>query len=223
VSDQSGVPPVGGAPVPPRVPRPAAHAAAPVDGTPPAPGTPETGTQPESAGTPGVGVRPETGGTEAGAGPIAGAVSGPAMPATHGPVDGGVAAAYRIDGTRAFEESYDTGRLQQLPTGQLLLVHRPGLPDSGPVPAADDDDEVQRRVFSWIGAVVGTVGAIASLFVGWMLPLSIAALVFGVLGLRREEHGRTLAFVAVGTGVTGLVFSAVWLGYYAIIYGALPA
>ncbi|WP_308797095.1 hypothetical protein [Agromyces silvae] len=121
---------------------------------------------------------------------------------------------------------YDTGRLQQLPTGQLLLVGRPGVPDQVLAPVveeADDDDEVQRRVYSWIGAVAGSIGALASLFVGWMLPLSLAAIVFGVLGLRREEHGRTLAFVAIGTGITGLVFSAVWLGYYAIVYGALPA
>ncbi|MDR5698354.1 DUF4190 domain-containing protein [Agromyces aerolatus] len=125
--------------------------------------------------------------------------------------------------SRDFDDAYDTGRLQQLPTGQLLLLHRPGLPDPVPVPESEADDEVQRRVYSWIGAIAGAVGALASLFVGWMLPLSIAAIVFGVLGLRREEHGRTLAFVAIGTGITGLVFSAVWLGYYAIVYGALPA
>lgn len=124
-----------------------------------------------------------------------------------------------------FDESSDTGRLQQLPTGQLLLVGRPGVPDQLLVPVVEDDDEaeVQRRVYSWIGAVAGSIGALASLFVGWMLPLSLAAIVFGVLGLRREEHGRTLAFVGIGTGITGLVFSAVWLGYYAIVYGALPA
>lgn len=122
-----------------------------------------------------------------------------------------------------FEDSYDTGRLQQLPTGQLLLVHRPGVPDRAPELEVDDEVDAQRRVYSWIGAVVGSVGALASLFVGWMLPLAIAAIVFGVLGLRREEHGRTLAFVGIGTGITGLVFSAVWLGYYAIVYGALPA
>ncbi|WP_350349192.1 DUF4190 domain-containing protein [Agromyces sp. G08B096] len=123
---------------------------------------------------------------------------------------------------REVEEQFDTGRLQQLPTGQLLLVHRPGAPVAEAA-AATDEVEEQRRVYSWVGAVVGSIGALASLFVGWMLPLAIAAIVFGVLGLRREEHGRTLAFVAIGTGITGLVFSAVWIGYYAIVYGALPA
>jgi asparagine N-glycosylation enzyme membrane subunit Stt3 len=55
-----------------------------------------------------------------------------------------------------------------------------------------------------------------------MLPLSVAAIVFGVLGLRREEHARVPAFIGIGTGVAGLVFSGVWIGYYAIVFGALP-
>ena len=120
---------------------------------------------------------------------------------------------------REFEVPFDTGELRSVPTGQLLVVHRPELAAE----ASDgDEDDTQRRVYSWIAAVVGVIGAAASLFVGWMLPLSIAAIVFGVLGLRREEEGRTLAFVGIGTGIAGLVFAAVWIGYYAIVFGALP-
>ncbi len=120
---------------------------------------------------------------------------------------------------REFEVPFDTGELRSVPTGQLLVVHRPELAGE----ASDGDEEdTQRRVYSWIAAVVGMIGAAASLFVGWMLPLSIAAIVFGVLGLRREEEGRTLAFVGIGTGIAGLVFAAVWIGYYAIVFGALP-
>ena len=122
---------------------------------------------------------------------------------------------------REFELPFDTGELQRVPTGQLLVVHRSALPDQA---SAEDEEEedTQRRVYSWVAAIFGVLGAAASLFVGWMLPLSIAALVFGVLGLRREEEGRTLAFVGIGTGIAGLIFSAVWLGYYAIVFGALP-
>ena len=118
---------------------------------------------------------------------------------------------------REFDVPFDTGQLRRLSTGQLLIVHRPD-------PVEDEIVEVdtQRRVYSWIAAIIGTLGAVASLFVGWMLPLSIVAIVFGVLGLRREDEGRTLAFVGIGTGVAGLVFSAVWIGYYAIVFGALP-
>jgi hypothetical protein len=118
---------------------------------------------------------------------------------------------------REFDVPFDTGQLRRLSTGQLLVVHRP---DGIEATAVEVDS--QRRVYSWIAAIVGTLGAVASLFVGWMLPLSIAAIVFGVLGLRREDEGRTLAFVGIGTGVAGLVFSAVWIGYYAIVFGALP-
>jgi hypothetical protein len=120
---------------------------------------------------------------------------------------------------REYEVPFDTGELRSLPTGQLLVVHRAEFGE--PVEAVDDDDE-QRRVFSWISAVLGIIGAAASLFLGWLLPLSIAAIVFGVLGLRREEEGRTLAFIGIGTGIAGLVFSSVWIGYYAIVFGALP-
>lgn len=126
---------------------------------------------------------------------------------------------FRVDPTvREFEVPFDTGQLQSLSTGQLLIVHRPGGDEAAAV-----EEATQRRVYSWVAAVVGTMGAVASLFVGWMLPLSIAAIVFGVMGLRREEKGRTLAFVGIGTGLAGLVFSAVWIGYYAIVFGALPA
>jgi hypothetical protein len=118
---------------------------------------------------------------------------------------------------REFDVPFDTGQLRRLSTGQLLIVHRPDG-----VEAAAIEVDTQRRVYSWIAAIVGTLGAVASLFVGWMLPLSIAAIVFGVLGLRREDEGRTLAFVGIGTGLAGLVFSAVWIGYYAIVFGALP-
>ena len=120
-------------------------------------------------------------------------------------------------GVREFDVPFDTGQLERISTGQLLIVHRPG---GDLVEAAEE--QTQRRAYSWVAAVVGTIGAVASLFVGWMLPLSIAAIVFGVLGLRREAEGRTLSFVGIGTGLTGLVFSAVWIGYYAIVFGALP-
>ncbi|MRX44265.1 hypothetical protein [Agromyces kandeliae] len=126
--------------------------------------------------------------------------------------------AQSASSAREFDVPYDTGALHGLPTGQLLAVGRP-LPE--PLETEYEDEEEQRRVYSQVGAVIGTIGAVASLFVGWMFPLSLAAIVFGVLGLRREEHGRILAFVGIGTGVTGLVFSGVWLGYYAIVFGAL--
>ncbi|WP_353826770.1 hypothetical protein [Agromyces sp. SYSU T0242] len=139
----------------------------------------------------------------------------PTLPAAPGPV----APPGPATPERGYEVPFDTAELHGLPTGQLLTVHRP----EPAMPMEDAEEDEQRRVYSRVGAVIGSIGAIASLFVGWMLPLSVAAIVFGVLGLRREEHGRVLAFVGIGTGVTGLVFSGVWLGYYAIVFEALPS
>ena len=138
------------------------------------------------------------------------------IPATAAPAEPTLRADPAV---REFDVPFDTGELRSLSTGQLLVVHRPELVDEA---SGVGEEQTQRRVYSWIAAVVGTIGAVSSLFVGWMLPLSIAAIVFGVLGLRREEEGRTLAFVGIGTGIAGLVFAAVWIGYYAIVFGALP-
>ncbi|MEV1131450.1 DUF4190 domain-containing protein [Agromyces sp. NPDC049794] len=142
----------------------------------------------------------------------------PAIPTPQPPSE----ATLRADpAVREFDVPFDTGELRSLPTGQLLVVHRPAFGDEAS--AAVEEDTQQRRIYSWVAAVLGTIGALASLFVGWMLPLSIAAIVFGVLGLRREAEGRMLAFVGIGTGIAGLVFAAVWIGYYAIVFGALPS
>jgi len=122
---------------------------------------------------------------------------------------------------REIERPYDTGELHGLPTGQLLALGRPA---PAPEVRVDDlEEDEHRRLYSYVAAALGVTGAAASLLVGWMFPLSIAAIVFGVLGLRREEHGRTPAFVGIGTGIAGLVFSCVWLGYYAIVFGWLPS
>lgn len=120
---------------------------------------------------------------------------------------------------REFEPNYDTGQIRSLPTGQLLTVHRP---QAEPAFTGELDEEQQRRVFSGVAVALGILGAVASLFVGWALPVSIAAIVFGVLGLRREADARVPAFIGIGTGIAGVLFSLIWIGYYAIILGALP-
>ena len=74
---------------------------------------------------------------------------------------------------REFDMPFDTGELQRVPTGQLLVVHRAALPDQASAEDEEEDD-TQRRVYSWVAAIIGVIGAVASLFVGWMLPLSIA-------------------------------------------------
>jgi hypothetical protein len=112
-----------------------------------------------------------------------------------------------------YELPVDTAQLARTPTGQLLVVHRAEAPQAE---TAGYQENVQRRVFSIIAAGTGVLGLLASLFVGWAVPLSIAAIAFGVLGRRREEHGRTPALVGILTGIGGVAFAAIWIGYYII-------
>jgi hypothetical protein len=221
MSDREGVSPGGGPPD-----RTTADAAAAPHSDRPQPGALPSGT-PEAARAPGDAAGTAEAGTPEAArapGDAAGtAEAGTSIPSAAADGESVSAPAeptLRADPTiRDFEVPFDTGQLRMLPTSQLLVVHRPGVER-----AASDavEQDTQRRVYSWVAAVIGVIGAAASLFVGWMLPLSIAAIVFGVLGLRREEEGRLLAFVGIGAGIAGLVFSAVWIGYYAIVFGALP-
>lgn len=214
MSDREGVPPEGGAPD--RSPPESADSAS-ADGRAPngsAPNRSAPNGSAEARGAREVAAASEPNGV--GGAPVTGPID------TGAPVSPPTEPTLRADpSVREFEVPFDTGELHRVPTGQLLVVHRPELRDQA-YAADEEQDDTQRRVYSWVAAVFGVIGAAASLFVGWMLPLSIAALVFGVLGLRREEEGRNLAFVGIGTGIAGLVFGAVWIGYYAIVFGALP-
>ncbi|NYD66835.1 hypothetical protein [Agromyces atrinae] len=112
---------------------------------------------------------------------------------------------------REYDLPLDTGEIRRTPTGQLLVIHRPVYDE---VDTEVYEDSVQRHVFSMIGAIAGVMGLVGSLFVGWLAPLSLAAVVFGALGLRREEHGRAAAFLGVATGAAGLVFCGLWFYFY---------
>lgn len=197
-------------------------------GTPSDDGVPDPLPRTAPAAEPGA---PAESGAPAAREPAAPATPGPASPAApryrtpQAPVD--ALEPYRPTGptfqadpaVREFEPNYDTGQIRSLPTGQLLTVHRP---QAEPAFTGELDEEQQRRVFSGVAVALGILGAVASLFVGWALPVSIAAIVFGVLGLRREADARVPAFIGIGTGIAGVLFSLIWIGYYAIILGALP-
>ncbi|PDQ34325.1 MAG: hypothetical protein B5766_11815 [Candidatus Lumbricidophila eiseniae] len=118
---------------------------------------------------------------------------------------------------RGFEPLTDTGQLKRLSTGQLLEIRRHPIDDS-----LYGDLDRQLRTFSWVAAIIGSIGFIGSLFVGWLFPLSFTATFFGILGLRRERLGRVLCFVGIWTGVAGILFTLVWAGYYAHIFVKIP-
>lgn len=217
MAEAEGVPPEGGAP----------SARDGGDGPSRSGGVPSDAVRPGQPATPGPeDERPDAGESPADPAPADALGSEPTLRPPAGPAADDPLAPYRPaeptlradPAVREFDVPVDTGQLRRISTGQLLVMHRPEFDQSEVVEVLE-----QRRAYSWVAAVTGIIGATASLFVGWMLPLSIAAIVFGVLGLRREEHGRTLAFIGIGTGLGGLVFSALWIGYYAIVFGALPS
>lgn len=109
----------------------------------------------------------------------------------------------------------DTAQLQRMSTAQLLIVHRPEAAE--PTETIEYQETEQRRIFSVVAAVTGILGLCVSLFVGWAVPFSLAAIAFGVLGRRREQRGRTAALVGIVTGVVGTIFAAVWIGYYVVV------
>lgn len=112
------------------------------------------------------------------------------------------------------ELSTDTSQLRTLSTAQLLTIGRPAaLPDQPTLPV--------KRTFGWIASALGVLGLIASLFVGWALAMPLLAILFGVLAKRREANGRALANLGIITGIAGTLYSTIWIGYYAIVFGAL--
>ncbi|HEU5222438.1 MAG TPA: hypothetical protein VFU07_02000 [Candidatus Lumbricidophila sp.] len=109
----------------------------------------------------------------------------------------------------------DTSQLRTLATGQLLTIGRPqAVPDQPTLPV--------RRTFGWIAVALGVLGITASLFVGWALAMPLLAILFGVLSKQREANGRTLANIGIATGIAGTINCAIWIGYYALVFDALP-
>ena len=66
----------------------------------------------------------------------------------------GRADAARRPGGARFDLAFDTGQLRSLSAGQLLVVHRPDIAVGSDVV----EEQIQRRVYSWVAAVIGTIG-----------------------------------------------------------------
>ncbi|GLI28002.1 hypothetical protein ARHIZOSPH14_22440 [Agromyces rhizosphaerae] len=121
---------------------------------------------------------------------------------------------------REFEEVYDTGVISRLPTGELLVVHR----DWDPSPAdehASEEEVVERSLYGTVASASGIIGVLAALFVGWAVPLSIAAIVFGVLGIRRGTGDGARSAIGIATGAAGTLFSMIWIFTYVTAAGVL--
>lgn len=58
---------------------------------------------------------------------------------------------------------------------------------------------------------VAVVALVAAVFVGWLLPLGVIAVVIAVVSLRRRHDSRRTAVWALVLGVLAIVYSAGWL------------
>lgn len=76
--------------------------------------------------------------------------------------------------------------------------------------AAPEPARPQRGYAGWaLGLAV--VGLAVSLFVGWGLPLGLAAVVTAILALRRPWESRAVAVWALVLGGVSVIYSAGWL------------
>ncbi|SDQ97871.1 hypothetical protein [Microbacterium sp. cf332] len=70
--------------------------------------------------------------------------------------------------------------------------------------------EVLPRSGAW-ALGLSIVALVLSFFVGWAVPLGIAAVVTAVIALRRPWESRTIALWALALGVLSVLYSAGWL------------
>ena len=105
---------------------------------------------------------------------------------------------------QATTEANNDGRID---TAQLLLM---GRPDESEVAAARAEQVPVS--YAGISAALGVVGLVGTLFVMWMVPFAIGAVIFADIS-RRNGFTQWPTKLGYLTGVTGIVFGGVWLIY----------
>lgn len=81
--------------------------------------------------------------------------------------------------------------------------------------------EAERAGLAGFGLALSIVSLVASLFVGWALPLAIVAIVVSIVALRRPVEPRGVGVWALVLGVVAFVYSAGWLLWTAFRMGLL--
>lgn len=101
----------------------------------------------------------------------------------------------------------DNEQLARVATEQLLTIERPD-------PAVEAlRIEQLRSSYAVIALALGVVGLIGALFVGWMVPLSMGAIIFSLMS-RRGREWSPLTVIALTLGCVGVLYSALWIVYY---------
>ncbi|HLP23452.1 MAG TPA: hypothetical protein VK139_05360 [Microbacteriaceae bacterium] len=101
-------------------------------------------------------------------------------------------------------QSADEADPARVDTAQLLQLGRA---------EAIEPEAIPRTIpYAVISILLGVIGAIGGLFVLWMVPFSLGAIVFAWLARRDGQRG-TPARLGVVTGLVGLAFGGVWVLY----------
>lgn len=66
------------------------------------------------------------------------------------------------------------------------------------------------KVLSIVGMILGILGAFSSLFGGWGILFSIAAVVLGFLGRKREPGARGFWLTSIIVGFVGIFIALIW-------------
>ncbi|HXH33457.1 MAG TPA: DUF4190 domain-containing protein [Plantibacter sp.] len=104
--------------------------------------------------------------------------------------------------------------LQTVPTAVYQAPSQGGYPSYQQAQAAAPATGTGRSTWS---LVLGLIGLVISIFVGWGFPLSITAIVMGFVARRREPLGRGRALTGIVTGFVGLLCSAGWFAYSIVV------
>ncbi|PWC07033.1 hypothetical protein DF223_08680 [Mycetocola zhujimingii] len=107
--------------------------------------------------------------------------------------------------------------------GQQGYAGAPGYSGQPQYPSAPKPAAPPKPRTGLIGLILGIIGVLGGIIFGWTLPLSIAAIVLGIIARKKEVDtpGRSLA--AIVTGVVGLLLSLGWLAYSVITIAAMTA
>lgn len=104
--------------------------------------------------------------------------------------------------------------LQTVPTAVYQAPSQGGYPSYQQAQAAATPTGTGRSTWS---LVLGLIGLVISIFVGWGFPLSITAIVIGFIARRREPLARGRALTGIVTGFVGLLCSAGWFAYSVVV------
>lgn len=96
---------------------------------------------------------------------------------------------------------------ERIDTAQLLQLGR----DETPTEEARERSSLSHS-YAGIAATLGVVGLLGGLFVMWMVPFSIGAIVFAEFA-RRQGDSHWPVKLGYITGAAGVLFGGVWLIY----------